>query len=317
MKTTGRLTRLQRPVQLLSRLLQGTVLDRQSVAEMLGVKLAAADRQLRALAELKGVKRARQRGKTLYSFEPPVDQPTLASVVAAGLGASFARLFEGSAYMTGMRVVRDELIARAPRRHRFRRIDRKLLFLLQGGEQALHRDDNPLDEVIEGLLEEKELRLYYEDFHGRRERIVVRPLSLMVYRQQLYLVALKGKETLHLYRVARILSVRLGEPFAYPPDYDPDAVYRDSFGVFIPSQAPVAVRVRLSDKWRTFVKSHRWHPSQSVEEDGVTVRLTVCLCEELEQWILGFGEDAEVLEPAALRTKIASRVRAAASQYRG
>lgn len=317
MKTTGRLTRLQRPVQLLSRLLQGAVLDRQSVAEMLGVEVAAADRHLRALAELKGVKRARQRGKTLYSFEPPVEQPTLASVVAAGLGASFARLFEGSAYMTGMQAVRNELIARAPRRHRFRHIERKLLFLLQGGEQALHRDDNPLDEVIEGVLEEKELKLSYEHFSGQRERIVVKPLSLMVYRQQLYLVAIKGKEKPHPYRVARILSAEIGAQFTYPADYNPDAIYRDSFGVFIPSQAPVAVRVRLSDEWRTFVKSHRWHPSQSVEEDGVTVRLTVCLCEELEQWILGFGEDAEVLEPAALRTKIASRLRGAASQYRG
>lgn len=282
---------------------------------MLGVKVAAADRHLRALAELKGVRKVRQRGKTLYSFEATAEQPTLASVVAAGLGASFARLFEGSAYMTGMQAVRDELIAHAPRRHRFRHIERKLLFLLQGGEQAIHRGDNPLDEVIQGVLEEKELKLHYERFGGQRERIVVRPLSLMVYRQQLYLVAMKGKERPHPFRVARILSARLGAPFTYPADYDPEAVYRDSFGVFVPSEAPVGVRIRLSGEWRTFVKSHRWHPSQSVEEDGVTVRLTVCLCEELEQWVLSFGEDAEVLEPELLRAKIAARLRAAASRY--
>ncbi len=315
MGTTGRLSQLQRPALLLSELLRGESLDRQKVALLLGIKVAAADRQLRALMTLKGVKKRRDRGKTLYSFEAPAEEPTLASLVASGLAASFARLFEGSDYMTGMREVRDTLIARAPRRHRFRHIERKLLFLLQGGEQAITQPKSPLEEVIQAVLEEKKLSMHYEHFNGKQERVTVSPLSLMVYRQQLYMVALKSDLKPHPFRVARVLSADVDKPFTYPAEYDPAAVYRDAFGVFIPAAAPVVVRLRLTAEWKTFIRTHRWHPSQEVEEDGVTVRLTVCPCREVEQWILSFGEDAEVLEPEGLRAKIAARLCSASARY--
>lgn len=285
------------------------------VARLLGVKLAAADRHLKAISELKGVRKKRFEGKTLFTYEPGAEEPTLASVVASGLAASFARLFEGSDYMTGMQQVRDALIAKAPRRHRFKHVDRKLLFLLQGGEQAIGRDGNPLEEVMGAVLEEKKLKLHYEHFDGSRERVTVRPLSLMVYRQQLYLVALTTDEKPHPFRVARILSATIGDRFPYPADYDPVAVYRDAFGVFIPTAAPQVVRVRLTEEWKTFVRSHRWHPSQVVEPDGVTVQITVCPCREVEQWILSFGEDAEVLEPEGLRAQIKRRLERARAVY--
>lgn len=315
MSTNGRLSHLQRPVLLLSALLRGETLDRQKVARLLDVGLAAADRHLRALATMKGVKKRRDRGKTLFSFEVPAEEPKLASLVASGLAASFARLFEGSDYMTGMREVRDALIARAPRRQRFRHIERKLFFLLQGGEQAITHPDSPLDEVVQAVIEEKKLRMHYEHFDGRRERIIVRPLSLMVYRQQLYIVALKSDHTHHPFRVARVLSAEVGDTFVYPPEYDPRAIYRDSFGVFIPTGAPEVIRVRLTEEWKTFIRSHRWHPTQAVESDGVTVRITVSLCREVEQWILSFGESAEVLEPESLRARIKTRLEQAAKVY--
>lgn len=317
MNSTGRLSQLQRPALLLSELLRGETLDRQKAARLLGIKVAAADRQLRALMTLKGVKKRRDRGKTLYSFEAPAEEPTLASLVASGLAASFARLFEGSDYMIGMREVRDGLIARAPRQHRFRHIERKLFFLLQGGEQAITHPESPLDEVVQAVLEEKQLRMHYEHFNGKRERVTVSPLSLMVYRQQLYMVALKSDQKPHPFRVARVLSAEVDKPFTYPAEYDPAVVYRDAFGVFIPTAAPEVVRLRLSAEWRTFIRTHRWHPSQEVETDGLTVRITVCPCREVEQWILSFGDDAEVLEPEHLREKIKHRLATAHHVYEG
>lgn len=315
MPTSGRLSELKRPALLLSALLRGDSLDRQTVARMLGVKVAAADRQLRALLALKGVKKRRERGKTLFTFEPRAEEPTLASLVASGLAASFARLFEGSDYMTGMREVRDALISRAPRRHRFRHIERKLFFLLQGGEQAITHPESPLEEVVQAVLEEKKLRMHYEHFDGTRERVSVSPLSLMVYRQQLYMVALKSDRKPHTFRVARVLAADVDKPFTYPAEYDPALVYRDAFGVFMPATAPEVVRLRLSAEWKTFIRTHRWHPSQEVEADGLTIRITVCLCREVEQWILSFGEDAEVLEPLALRQRVSDRLRAASNKY--
>jgi hypothetical protein len=109
----------------------------------------------------------------------------------------------------------------------------------------------------------------------------------------------------------RIRSVDvLDDSFAYPSrnEYDPEQVFRDSFGIFL--DLPVHdVELRLHRQWAVYAQSHRWHDSQTVEVAGdhVRVRMRVRVCPELEAWILGFGEDAEVVAPAVLRAKIAKR----------
>ena len=45
------------------------------------------------------------------------------------------------------------------------------------------------------------------------------------------------------------------------------------------------------------------------------MRLRVRVCPELEAWILGFGEQAEVMAPAKLREKIAGRASAMDRAY--
>jgi predicted DNA-binding transcriptional regulator YafY len=79
------------------------------------------------------------------------------------------------------------------------------------------------------------------------------------------------------------------------------------------------VELKLHKQWTTYAQSHRWHDSQKVEVAGdhVIVRVHVRVCPELEAWILGFGEEAEVLAPAGLRAKIAKRVGALSQVYGG
>src|SRR5690606_1389112 len=112
----------------------------------------------------------------------------------------------------------------------------------------------------------------------------------------------------------RIADVeRLDESFPYPSpnEYDPEVVFRDSIGVWAGAPEPCRVRVRLSREWSVHAKHHRWHHSQRIareHSDGsVEVELMVRPCPELEQWILRFGETAEVLEPPELRDRLAAR----------
>ena len=59
------------------------------------------------------------------------------------------------------------------------------------------------------------------------------------------------------------------------------------------------------DAWATdIMRSRLWHPSQTLIDltDGrLEVTLHVADTLEVRRWILGFGSEAEVLEPAALR----------------
>ena len=69
---------------------------------------------------------------------------------------------------------------------------------------------------------------------------------------------------------------------------------------------------------RERVAETRWHPSQVTETgaDGSLVwRARVSGVLEVRSWILGWGGDAEVLEPAELRDWVAAQHAAAAQRY--
>ena len=70
--------------------------------------------------------------------------------------------------------------------------------------------------------------------------------------------------------------------------------------------------------WAFYAQHHRWHDSQRISKntDGsFDLTLHVRPCPELEQWVLRFGENVEVLEPVHLREKIAKRLLEAGKRY--
>ena len=50
-------------------------------------------------------------------------------------------------------------------------------------------------------------------------------------------------------------------------------------------------------------------------DDSIVIEDLVANSLELENWIIGFGEKVEVLEPAELRNKIKQRIKLAAKNY--
>src|SRR5262249_61899319 len=88
----------------------------------------------------------------------------------------------------------------------------------------------------------------------------------------------------------------------------PAGVFADTFGIAADAWFPVTnIEVSLAPRWSSFVKSHRWHRSQESFRRGgrIHVRLRVRLDPEVVAWILGFGPDVRVVDPPALRRRVA------------
>lgn len=324
----GRGVTIAKTLKIVEALLQGQELTVRDVAELLHVETSTARRQLKPFVTgLKAVglrERGTPRGKA-YSL-PPCDgeeaPPSLATAIAACLGASMAPLFANTQFGAAMQDAVTRIVQRAKQAADFKDIDRKFFFHERGGEAALPGNAQTLSTIVQAVLERHVLRLHYTDFEGKVfPKLNVQPLSIMVYQHQLYLIGATTKRPVHAYRFARIRHVDvLDRRFSYPPvsAYDPRQVFQNSFGIFLDPTLPVVdVHVRLSSRWKNYVKGHRWHRTQSAQQDrdGVVVRLHVAMCEELEQWILGFGEHAEVIAPPELREKIGRRLAEAAARY--
>jgi predicted DNA-binding transcriptional regulator YafY len=76
--------------------------------------------------------------------------------------------------------------------------------------------------------------------------------------------------------------------------------------------------LRFRPQVATRVREATWHPSQHVEiePDGALVwRARVAGTIEIRLWILSWGDDVEVVEPATLRDDVAATMRRALERY--
>lgn len=320
---------------LVSELLRGAALDRHRAGTIAAINPQGAWSQLRQIQKhLDGVVQVDLPGSRAkhmrFDLARHLGATPLGTLVAACLGMGMATLFEKSAYGPAMRAAFEKLLASAADAPLFRDHDRKFAFVPRGGEVALERHPEVLEEIIAGLLGNRRLRLVIDHVHEARATRTVEPLSLVVHHHQLYLLArerVAGSRVrdIRALRVARIVSARRQKgTFRYPErsDYDPARLFNEVFGIYLRHpEEPARVRVRLTDRWAKYTRTHRWHPSQHVisddlERDEIVVELRVRPCPEVEAWILSLGRDAVVLEPDALRERVAAQIADMARKHR-
>lgn len=161
------------------------------------------------------------------------------------------------------------------------------------------------------------------DYHAlkktKAERRRVEPYHLGCINNQWYLIGndlVRGQiRTFALTRLTRPKPLR--QTFKRPPDFSLSKMMKDSFMAFESGQTK-KVRLRLDDFAARLASERSWHKSQKLEPlpgGGAELTLDVGIAPDLENWILGWGAHAVVLEPAELREQIAGTARAMALQY--
>jgi predicted DNA-binding transcriptional regulator YafY len=160
----------------------------------------------------------------------------------------------------------------------------------------------------------------YDPSKGSR-RTRVHPLAIEPsgLTHALYLMGWdESREARRTFKVERILSASLTpETFEPPPG---GATARELLKAWdvIADEEPVRVVIRFSPAVAKRAAETRWHPSQELEHqpDGSLIwRGQVAGLREIKIWILGWGADAEVLEPPELRAAVGAELSKAAGLY--
>ena len=109
----------------------------------------------------------------------------------------------------------------------------------------------------------------------------------------------------------------LDEPAKEVEPAELQRVTQSSYGIFAGQPTDWAV-LRFSAQRARWVEGEMWHPEQlaSYEQDGsYLLKLPYSDDRELLGDILRHGADVQVLEPAALKTKVQKTLLEAASRY--
>ena len=149
----------------------------------------------------------------------------------------------------------------------------------------------------------------------------VRPYLLepSLQTHALYLIGYdEGRDALRTFKIERIRSASLTPRTFEPPDAAATTSQLRAAWDIIADQPPVEIRLRFAPGVASRIRETIWHPTQTLttEADGSLLwRATVSGTIEIRLWILSWGADVEVLEPAGLRDDVSDTLRRALARY--
>jgi len=159
--------------------------------------------------------------------------------------------------------------------------------------------------IERALLERRRLDMrYYSMSRDQENPRLVDPYHLTVFDGGFYLVGYcHWRKTECIFAVERIRELKmLAVRFTVRAGFNAEEYLKHSWGIIKGEIVPVTVI--FSRAVARYIRDRLWHQSQKLRElsDG-RLELTLRVADTLEvrRWILGYGSEAEVLEPAALR----------------
>jgi predicted DNA-binding transcriptional regulator YafY len=178
------------------------------------------------------------------------------------------------------------------------------------------------EQLSHAVFKQLEVRFDYKKPDAARyEQRYVQPYHLGCVENLWYLFAFDlDRQQLRTFALPRIRDVRVSKTkFRRPLDFSIGKFLGESFGVFAkPTKTKHAVRILFDAFAAPRVEERQWHPSQKIKQlrnGGVELSLTLSNLEEIERWILSWGNHAQVLASVELKDQITKTVSALAATY--
>jgi len=162
--------------------------------------------------------------------------------------------------------------------------------------------------VRKAVADRRPIRGRYISFAERKQiRVHVEPYWLLFHERAWYVIGRSlSHNEIRTFKLGRFVDVRVGpERFKRPPLTLED--YLGNAWRFIPEGREYTVRLRFAALVAANVAEVRWHTTQKVtwQDDGsMLFEVRVDGLGEIAWWILGYGDQVEVLAPKALRARI-------------
>ena len=177
--------------------------------------------------------------------------------------------------------------------------------------------------IIDATANHQVLSIVYQNYRmgSEAKELTVHPYYVKQYNNRWFLMAMDNeKHYITNLALDRIISVQVDDKISFIPNgtVDFEHYFDDVIGVTIPPKDVVkqTLKLRFTKRQFPYVVSKPLHPSQIIldEDDGV-LSIEVIPNYELDQLILSFGPDVEVLEPLSYRRLIKDKIQKSLMYY--
>lgn len=170
------------------------------------------------------------------------------------------------------------------------------------------------------LAKRLKIRVHYNSYLDEEViDVVLSPYRLAYLHRGWYLIAYCQRfREVRTFKVERVRRVAiLDEHFRIDDDFNLDDYFGNAW-LMIRGEKRCHIKVRFLPKVARNVNEIRWHKTQQTKftEDGSLIfEADVDGVSEIAWWIMGYADEAEVLEPAELRDEIARRAQRMVALY--
>ena len=220
----------------------------------------------------------------------------------------------------------------SPLQNAFRRLtgqlDQNVKFTLGSVEEALSfhpfapgdADLKAFELIRQGQMQKRVLKFLYRN-HGAAttQRRELHPYHVACIQNQWYLIGFDvGRQALRTFALTRVTrAVLTTQKFTLAKQFNAQEYLAGSFSVFKGGEDHEVV-VEF-DAWAADeVRGRRWHGSQALTElpkGRLRMRMRLNNIEEVEKWVMSMGTHATVLQPPALRERLAAAGRELVRRY--
>lgn len=173
-------------------------------------------------------------------------------------------------------------------------------------------DQGVFEEILAALVNECMVDIVWKGVP-----LKVKPLSLLIFKEGLYLVGVNPKGQERNYGLGNITKAKClkKEPFDFPVGWSAEKSYDNRFGLVAKNgEKSTYVKVIFNKTQADYAINKKFHPNQSTQKlpDGrVQVTFDAVGFEGIVTWALSFADLMEVVEPQSLRTEVRRRMKAA------
>ncbi len=166
----------------------------------------------------------------------------------------------------------------------------------------------------------RSVQFVYRDKEGNRSAREVDPYGFIVSAGRIYCVAYDhARRDKRVFAIDNVSDVRVtAHTFTKPTDFDVESFAASSISGVMHAGKTTLVRVRFAARVAKAAVAARVVAERHIDghNDGsVDIEYRVADVDELVRWVLGWGAQAEILEPASARLRAASLIREISAKY--
>ena len=175
--------------------------------------------------------------------------------------------------------------------------------------------------LARAIVQRQEISFSYQPLRAStHETRHVHPYHLANIDNAWYLLAHDPQRgQIRTFALARIRSPKsTGKTFDRPRGFSAEKELKGGFGVFA-GTGKYAVRIRFDSFAARLVRERDWHPTQKIREikgGEIELEMTLGALEEIERWILSWGDHAKILGPKILIDSVSKKLRSMMGLYR-